>query len=102
MVISGTDSKPTVQISEGNVEVGEKDLVVVEDQQRDRRGKTFGSEDGNGLGFVLENLGKKVFRTQSISPFPPLQSGDFLRFTLNIFELIIIHFFNLIHSSLIS
>ena len=77
MVICGTESKPTVQISEGNVEVGKKDLVVVEDQQRDRRGKTFGSEDGNGLGFVLENLGKKVFITQSSAPFPHLQLEDF-------------------------
>ena len=70
MVICGTESKPTVQISEGNVEVGKKDLVVVEDQLRDRRGKTFGSEDVNDLGYVLKNLGKGVFRTQSSTPLP--------------------------------
>ena len=58
MVICGTDSKPTVQISEGNVEAGKKALNNVGDQQMDRRGKTFGSEDGNGLSYVLENLGR--------------------------------------------
>ena len=58
MLICGTQSKPTVQISEGNVQVGKKALDNVGDQQMDRRGKTFGSEDGNGLSYVLENLGR--------------------------------------------
>ena len=45
-------------ISEGNVQVGKKALDNVGDLQMDRRGKTFGSEDGNGLSYVLENLGR--------------------------------------------
>ena len=58
MLVCGAESKPNIQISEVDGEVGKKAFDDERDQHMDRRGKTFGSDDGNGLGYVLENLGK--------------------------------------------
>eukprot|EP00090_Calanus_glacialis_P023573 TRINITY_DN3643_c0_g1_i4.p1 TRINITY_DN3643_c0_g1~~TRINITY_DN3643_c0_g1_i4.p1 ORF type:complete len:148 (-),score=45.03 TRINITY_DN3643_c0_g1_i4:29-472(-) len=52
VLVCGVLSKPITKLSEeeGVVEVGSK--------QEDRSGKTFGSQEGNGLGSILEILGR--------------------------------------------